>query len=358
MAIKKSTIGMGLGAVGGGVAGGPVGAMLGAGLGGAIGGMFDGDGAQQAAPVQVDPNDPRFQWGSEGATQYTRDAAASQSRAAPTTSYAQADADYQRSLEARGQQQGLATRLTGILDGTGPATEAQLQLQRGQQDAANLGQQMAASARGTGALLMQRQAMNAGVMGAQRAGQDAAMLRAHEEAAARGELAGLLGGMRGGDMSSRAESAGQQQFLTEAELRQRAANDQYSLGLGGLANEANQAQLDANVRIAQGNQGGANGMASGNADRRGDADQRDRAASAQLYGGLTSTGVSAMGSSKPAPPAPAAPRDAGGYVPGVTPPPGGNPYTNETMPGSPPAGSIYMTGGSKYGPPRPWGGLY
>lgn len=320
-----STLGMGGGAIAGGIFGGPAGAMLGAGLGGALGGLLDGgDAPQQAQAEQIDPNDPRFRFGERGGVGegagFDNAAAAAGSRIAPTTNYAQADADYARQLQARNLQMGEVARLQGVLDGTGPTTQAQLALAQGNRDAINAGQQMAATARGTNALIQQRAANVGAVIGGQRASEQAAMLRAREIDAAGAQMQGLAGGMRSQDMGSRAESAGQAQFGTQTQMQQRGMNDQQQLGLYGLGNDARQSQLDANVRIAQGNQGGVNGLAMGNAQMRSDADQRDRQAQAGLYGGLMQAGVAGMGASKPAPAGPSAPSQAsnGGY--------GSNPY--------------------------------
>lgn len=199
-----------------------------------------------------------------------------------------------------------AARLQGILNGTGPATEAQLQLRQGARDAASVGQQMAASARGTSALLQERQAQNAAVLGAQRANEQAALLRAKEDAQARGELTALAGGMRSQDAGDRQQSAGQAQFQTQTELQNRAQNDQTSLGYMGLYSNDAQAGLDARTQVALGNQGGANGMALGNAQMRSDADSRSRQAQAGLYGGLAQAGVGMMSSQKQKQPQPAA----------------------------------------------------
>jgi len=323
-----AAVGTGLGAAAGGVFGGPGGALVGAGLGGALGGLFDSDDPQQAAPVLLNPDD--YVLSGAGVDTMRGLGASTSGRAAPTTNYTQADADYERSLAARGIQMGEVARLRGVLDGTGPTTEAQLQLQAGQRDAASLGQQMAASARGTGALLMQRQALNAGVVGAARANEAAAMLRAREIDAAGSQMQGLAGGMRSQDMGSRQESAGQSQFLTDAQLRSRAQNDQASLGYYGLASDEAQAQLDAQMRIDQGNQNAQNGMAAGNTQARSDADQRQRQGEAGLFGGLMSAGVGAMGASKPKPQQ--QPTPDGGYGP--------NPYTyGGGSPGGAPQGS-------------------
>lgn len=327
-----STIGMGAGAIGGGIIGGPAGAMVGAGLGGALGGLFDSDGPQQAAPVTVDPNDPRYQLGGPNATYFGDAAKATGAREAPTTSYAQADADRARSLAARGLQEQEIGRLQGVIDGTGPQTQAQIALARGNEAAIAGGQQLAATARGTSALMQQRAANVGAVLAGQRAAADAAALRDREITAAGASLAGLASGMRGQDMGDRQQSAGQSQFLTQTEMDQRRLNDATSLGLYGLGNDQAQGQLDANVRIGQGNQSAGNGVALANMQSRSDADQRDRQARAGLYSGLASAGAGMMGSGgQPSGP-------AGAYGP--------NPYTQS---GAGPAKSEQSTGGSQAG---------
>ncbi|MCH9836731.1 hypothetical protein K0U83_13775 [bacterium] len=293
-----AAIGTGGGAALGGLFGGPAGALIGAGIGGSLGGMFDDDPVQQAQAQQIDPNDPRFLYGLQGGVGegagFDNAAAAAGSRIAPTTNYAQADADYARQLQARNLQMGEVARLQGVLDGTGPTTQAQLALAQGNRDAINAGQQMAATARGTNALIQQRAANVGAVLGGQRASEQAAMLRAREIDAAGAQMQGLAGGMRSQDMGSRAESAGQAQFGTQTQMEQRRLNDAQRLGLYGLGNDARQAQLDANVRIAQGNQGATNGMSTFNAGQRSDADQRDRQAQAGLMNGLMQVGENKM----------------------------------------------------------------
>lgn len=201
------------------------------------------------------------------------------------------------------------------------------------------------------------------------------MLRAREEAQARGELAGLLGGMRTQDMGSRGESANQSQFLTQTQLEQQRANDAKQMGLYGLANDVNQSQLDANMRISQGNASAQNGMAMGNAQMRSDADQRQRQAQAGLYSGLAAAGTSGMGASKPGTPAPTSsgspapamtgltpadytsfePRQGGGYAPGAgLAGPGGNPYEDSPSPAQPPGAGLYSDPQAPMGNKKPW----
>ncbi len=295
--IGRNTLGGAMSGASAGSAAGPWGALGGGIFGGILGfGMSgDEDSTRTAQGVQVDPDDPRFQYGGGQANGLTAGGLASMGgrtdmREAPTTNYGQANDDYARSLAARAQQEQLAGRLTGILDGTGPATQAQLQLAQGNRDAIAAGQQMAASARGTNALIQSRTANVGAVLGAQRAGEEAAMLRAREEAQARGELAGLLGGMRTQDMGSRSESAGQAQFGTQTQMEQRRMNDAKQLGLFGLSNDIAQSQLDANIRVAQGNQGATNANGQFNASQQSATDQRERAAQAGFFNGMSEFG--------------------------------------------------------------------
>lgn len=317
------------------------GALGGAVLGGVSGWLSGSDGPQQAAPVYVDPNDPNFSLNGAGINEMRGMGASTAARVAPTTNYDQANADYARQLQARDLQMAEVARLQGMLNGTGPVTEAQLQLQAGNRDAASLGQQMAASARGTGALMLQRQALNAAVVGSARTNEQAAFLRAREEAEARAQLQGMASNIRGGDMGSRAESAGQSQFLTNAELQNRAQNDKASLGYYGLASQEGQAQLGANIQIAQGNQNAGNGVSQYNANQRAAADAANGQAFAGMMGGLGSAAVGVAGAKKtPTPGAPAG--GTGGAAPvGLTP--------DDYAP--------FPNGGTTYAPTTPYDGF-
>ena len=112
--------------------------------------------------------------------------------------------------QGQGNQQVAAQSYQGVLNGTAPSL-AQMQMQQGQQQAAEQGMQMAASARGTGGqMAAQGQAAQAQAMGAQQANAQGAMLRAQEVTAARGGLAGIGAAQQGLGQGYALGSQGQQ----------------------------------------------------------------------------------------------------------------------------------------------------
>lgn len=175
----------------------------------------------QVAPGTGQYNGPLDEWKAK------EDAA--QNRAAPKTDFAMANADYQRSLEARGMQMDAAGQYKNVLAGNYNSL-AQQQLKEGQQRAVQAGQNLAASARGGGGaqIMAAQAAQRQAALGSQQTNADASMLRAKEEENARQGLAAMAGQIRQGDFASRQGSQGQAQFLTEAELKQRQMNDQMS----------------------------------------------------------------------------------------------------------------------------------
>ena len=155
-------------------------------------------------------------------------------------------ADFARALGAREQQQGLADQFLAMIRGDRPSV-AENQLMAGQDRALNNQLAMAASQRGNPALAMRQAARNSGDIQAQ-TNQQAAMLRAQEQAAARQGLAGLLGGMRGQDFQ--AAGLAQNQMGMNDAARQAFLNAMMQQAQGQMtANLATQ-ELDANTLMA------------------------------------------------------------------------------------------------------------
>lgn len=117
--------------------------------------------------------------------------------------------DYTQANAARAQMQGLAGQLQGVAGGQS-AGAGELAVNRQMHSAAAAQQAMARMARGANSVLAARSAarntMDLGVAGA---GQ-AAQAQMQDQAAARGQLQGLLGGMRGGDLQTQQLEQGQQ----------------------------------------------------------------------------------------------------------------------------------------------------
>lgn len=248
-----SLIGAGLGAGAGAVFGGPVGAGVGMSLGGALGGFVEGafdDPSAPAAPY-VDP----AYYDTSGLDSISADAKARADAAAKREGFAadwsMSDQDRALALDARARQMGVADDLEAYLRGD-RVSLAEQQRREGQIRAANEGTNLAASARGgAGAQILAQQGAQQQQTAAMLQGnREAAMLRAQEEAAARGQLAGLLGQARGQDLSMRGQSQGQAQFDVEAQYRNRDSNDAQQRFYDSLRLQGQQSA--AQVKQAQG----------------------------------------------------------------------------------------------------------
>lgn len=217
---------------------------------------------------------------------YQNTAYGMQNREGPKTDYSQANADYAQSQQARGNQDWVGQRYRDAMEGKG-ASVAEKQMNAGRDAAMRDAMQMASGARG-GAL-----ARSAAQRGAQyqqgaiatQTNQQAAMLRAQEQIAAREGYANLTAQQRAQDMQSRQQSAQQSQFLTESELKQRAMNDQAMLGLTNAAVQT-QGQLNAS---AMGQYDAANQRALAEKGYNFQESQADKDRKNALYGGTLST---------------------------------------------------------------------
>lgn len=109
--------------------------------------------------------------------------------------------DYGQSQQARGQMQGLAGQLQGVAGGQAKGA-GELAVDRQMNQAAAAQQAMARISRGSNAALAARQAArNTADMGVAAAGQGQ-IAALQDQAAARGQLQQLLGGMRGQDLQT------------------------------------------------------------------------------------------------------------------------------------------------------------
>lgn len=165
--------------------------------------------------------------------------------------------------QARAGQNALAGQLAAVASGQ-QAGAGELAVQRqARQAAAN---QFAAQgmARGANAATAARAAANnLGDIGTNAAGMSAQQALA-DQAAARGQLAGVYEGMRGADLSFAGQNANLAQQMAiqnqNAQLQQRGMNDQYGLGMMGQYANMSQAELQARMERARmlqaGNTGG------------------------------------------------------------------------------------------------------
>lgn len=241
-----------VGAGAGAILGGPMGAGVGMAAGGALSGLMSGGPPQTAKPYQVDPalyDTTLLQGMANGFGNTGADWT-------PATDYAMANADRAMSLQARRGQEGLAADLEAVLRGE-RVSLAQQQLVEGQARAANLSDNLAANARGgAGAqILAQQNAMRQGAASALETNRISGLQRAQEEAAARGQLAGVLGQMRGQDLDTRGGSQGQAQFKTQSELANRAQDNEQARYFASLQLQAQQAVAQTKQAQAAAQQG-------------------------------------------------------------------------------------------------------
>lgn len=153
--------------------------------------------------------------------------------------------------QARAQQANLSRDLELASKGGGPsAAQAMLQQNLAKQQLAQIS--AAAGARGAGVARVQRQAGINMEQAQSEAGMQAAQIRANEQIAARGQLAGALQGMRGTDVDVAQTGAqlNQQALLANQGANNTAANHQADLTQqASIANAGN--QLDAQKSQAQ-----------------------------------------------------------------------------------------------------------
>lgn len=154
--------------------------------------------------------------------------------------------DYGQSNEARGQMMGLANQLSGVANGTQKGA-GQLAVEREMGSAQAAQQSFGRMARGANAALAARQAArNTADLGVAGAGQ-AAMAQLQDQTAARAQLGGLLGNVRGQDL--------QTQGLNQSQMQ---ANDSAQLGYLSQLLGVDQQSLAAAIaqqQVAQGDRG-------------------------------------------------------------------------------------------------------
>lgn len=177
---------------------------------------------------------------------------AARARQAPTVTAARVDSGPQD--EMRRAQTGLVGDLQAASRGEGPSV-AQEQLRRGVE--ANLAATVAATntARGMGAAGGVRDLMASQATVRQQGAADAATLRAQEIATARGQLGEVTAQARGQDVQLASTNAQlEQQASTtnaDAELRNRAAADEYMRSLIAMGLDASKAEQMANIRLEE-----------------------------------------------------------------------------------------------------------
>lgn len=183
--------------------------------------------------------------------------------------------DNSQADQTRGQQQGLIQNYQDQISGQAPSI-AQQQLFQGQQN--NMKNALALSASGRGRVnpgLAQRNLLNSNAAGMADTNAQAALLRAQEQQAAQQGLSGLLGNMRGQDMS---QSQNQATLNQQIEFANQAARQQQR-----QMAEQQSGNYIQNLLTARQNQFAANqhlgGVLTG-------AQQADNAARGQFMGGM------------------------------------------------------------------------
>jgi hypothetical protein len=197
-----------------------------------------------------------------------------------------------QSWQARAQQGQLAAQLQQAANGQGPSLAA-MQLQQGQQQAAQNALNVAATSRGGAGAGAALAAQDANMRGAQAVNQQAAQARMQEQIQARGELAGVLGQMRGGDLSAMQGGLSAMQAAQGSQglmLQQNAQNDaaqQYFLNQNAHIRDQ---QFAGQMGLSQAELQAALQAQSLTAGSREAQQQRNNA----LWGGLLSGGAGAL----------------------------------------------------------------
>lgn len=229
--------------------------------------------AKVAAP-QVDPN--AYEYGGakggadEAAARYRYEAEQSQGRQGEQINYGQANWDRRLAQGARQQQGQMANMMEARARGQVPSI-AQMQADRQMGQAASSQASMQASARGAGgmALAQQNAANNVASMQGNISGQ-AQVNAANERMQAEQAALGAYSTMRGQDLNSQQQTAGQAQAQAGINAAQRQANDAHSMGLTQAemgvrstqlgAQQNQQAQKSANALGAAGINAGVAGQ--------------------------------------------------------------------------------------------------
>lgn len=202
-------------------------------------------------------------------------------RADARADYTQADADY-------ANQSALGQQYRDVLEGKAPSL-AEMQMRAGQDQANQAALNMAASSRGGGALLGAQQAQAASALGNQQVTRDAAMLRAQEQAQARGQYGQMLGEMR-------SESGAQAQAQAQIQLASEQQRYGQSLGYRQEADARREGERDANIGIAQSNQSAQTAVQTGSQQAAAADRASQRGATAGLLGSALGAGATIYGS--------------------------------------------------------------
>jgi hypothetical protein len=180
---------------------------------------------------------------------YRQQAEAAAGRAAPEMDWQQANQDYAAYQADRARQQSFADQLLLQAEGKGGPSVAEEQMRAGLASGQQQARAMAASARG-GALAQaasNRLAMQqAGNMAGQ-VTQQSAVLRAQEQAQARGEYAAMLAQMQGQNAQQRGLSQGQTVAGAQNEAGQRLRNDAMTQSMHGQEADARDALYSGRV---------------------------------------------------------------------------------------------------------------
>lgn len=279
-----------------------IGAMMG------LGGLMAGAGAVGAASSGAledvptigyyEANKNNYTYGGserdylESLSDYDKMARAARERDAYQLDWSQANADYDRQLQARGMQGEAAQNYRDVLSGKAQSVAA-LQAEQGGQRAQAHALQTAASVSGGGAgrALAARQAMRVGAEAQLDASGKAAIVRAQEQEMARQGLAGVANQMRAGDAASRQQSMGGAQAQGQLEMQQRALNDQSSMGYTGMRKDVMDRNYAGQMGWDQANQNAYYQTAQTNSQ----IDAANKQRQAQFWGSLTGGGASMMG---------------------------------------------------------------
>jgi hypothetical protein len=257
-------------------------------VGGLIKGL--GMGGAAASPVDSAQTDEDRQQALDAYNQFMGDRGVAQTNV-PIVQAGHATAgniDQSQIDPLRQRDTGYLDALTAAANGQAPSA-AQMQFQRQQQDIAAQQQGMAGQARGTAGVAARRDAMANIAQGQQRAGTDAAMMRAQEQAVARGQLGGALSDARTAEQGLAMGRAGME---TQTSL----ANAGYDTSASGAnaTNSLTGQSITNQFKGVLGNQAlGALGVEQGATGMKLTNEQANRGRQAQIYG--ASVGALAAG---------------------------------------------------------------
>jgi len=155
--------------------------------------------------------------------------------------------------DTRAQQQAMLASLQSRAAGTAPSA-AEMQLQQGLEAQQRQALSAAAGARGANPALALKMAQEQQTAAGLGVNQQAAQLRAQEQAQAESQLAGALSGIRGQDIAAREQDIALRGQDIDSDMRQQQLNQQMTEYYESLGLSREEAALQARIRLQELNQ--------------------------------------------------------------------------------------------------------